>query len=235
MTELAQRLKDRFFRQEDHPYRIFEREIDALLRPEHVLLDAGCGRTAPVLAKYKGRAARLIGADLVDFDASVEGTELYKCDLADLPLDSASVDVITARSVMEHVTDPHAVYREMHRVLKPSGVFLFLTGNLWDYATLVAMLVPNRFHPWIVSKTEGREECDVFPVAYRTNTRSAVEKWAGLSGFEVASFRYFGQYPSYFMFNGLLFALATGYEKLISRFGALAFLRGWILVTLKKR
>jgi hypothetical protein len=38
MTELAQRLKDRFFRQEDHPYRIFEREIDALLRPEHVLL-----------------------------------------------------------------------------------------------------------------------------------------------------------------------------------------------------
>jgi hypothetical protein len=37
------------------------------------------------------------------------------------------------------------------------------------------------------------------------------------------------------MFNGLLFALATGYEKLISRFGALAFLRGWILVTLKKR
>ena len=41
--------------------------------------------------------------------------------------------------------------------------------------------------------------------------------------------------PSYFMFNGLLFALATGYEKLISRFGALAFLRGWILVTLKKR
>ena len=36
------------------------------------------------------------------------------------------------------------------------------------------------------------------------------------------------------MFNGFLFLLATGYEKTISRFEALAFLRGWLLVELKK-
>jgi hypothetical protein len=37
------------------------------------------------------------------------------------------------------------------------------------------------------------------------------------------------------MFNGFLFLLATAYEKLISRFDALRFLRGWILVVLRKR
>ena len=74
----------------------------------------------------------------------------------------------------------------------------------------------------------------MFPVAYRTNTRGAVERWAKHSGFEVASFRHLGQYPSYFMFNGALFYLATGYEKLIGSIPALNFLQGWIFVTLKK-
>jgi ubiquinone/menaquinone biosynthesis C-methylase UbiE len=233
MTALAQRLKDRYFR-EDHPYRIFEQEVQRHLRPDHTLLDAGCGRTAPVLAKYKGKASRLIGVELVDFDTAVQGLELYKSDLGAIPIQDNCVDVMMARSVMEHVTDPAQVYGEAYRVLKPGGVFVFLTANLWDYASIIAKLIPNRFHPWIVSKTEGREEHDVFPVAYCTNTRGAVERWAKQAGFEVASFRYLGQYPSYFMFNGFLFLLATGYEKVIRKIPPLNFLQGWIFVTLRK-
>jgi SAM-dependent methyltransferase len=233
MTALAERLKAKYFRQE-HPYRIFEREVERLLRPEHTLLDAGCGRTAPILSKYKHKAQRLIGVDLVDFALGVEGLELLKYDLGQMPLVSGSVDVVMSRSVMEHVTDPAEVYGEICRVLRPGGHFIFLTANLWDYASIIAKLVPNRFHPWIVSRTEGREERDVFPVAYRTNTRGAVSRWARQTGFEIVSFRYLGQYPSYFMFNGFLFLLATGYEKLISRVSALNCLQGWIMVTLRK-
>jgi ubiquinone/menaquinone biosynthesis C-methylase UbiE len=233
MTVLAERLKNRFFRTE-HPYQIFEREVDRRLKPEHTLLDAGCGRTAPVLAQYRGRARRLIGIDMVDFDPKVQALELHHSDLGNMPIESECVDVMMARSVMEHVTDPARVYAEVYRVLKPGGQFVFLTANLWDYASLIAAVIPNRFHPWIVSKTEGRQEHDVFPTAYRTNTRGAVEKWSKQAGFEIVSFQYLGQYPSYFMFNGLLFLLATGYEKLISRFSALNFLKGWIFVILRK-
>ena len=233
MTALAQRFKDRYFPQ-DHPYRTFEREVERHLLPEHTLLDAGCGRTAPVLEKYRGRAKRLIGVDLVEFDARVQGIELLHGDLGALPLDDKCVDLIMARSVMEHVTDPAAAYREIYRVLKPGGHFIFLTANLWDYASLIAKLVPNRLHPWIVSRTEGRDEQDVFPIAYRTNTRRAVARWANEAGFEFRSFGYLGQYPSYFMFNGLLFLVATGYEKVIGNVRALNFLQGWILVTLRR-
>jgi ubiquinone/menaquinone biosynthesis C-methylase UbiE len=233
MTALAQRLKDKYFRQ-DHPYRIFESEIEGYLRPDYTLLDAGCGRTAPILAKYKGKARRLIGVDLVEFGPALSGLELYHCDLGAIPIEDNCVDVIMARSVMEHVTDPARVFSETYRVLKPGGHFIILTANLWDYASIIAKLVPNQFHPWIVSKTEGREEHDVFPVAYRTNTRSAIKKWAKHAGFEIASFRYLGQYPSYFMFNGFLFLLATAYEKLIGHVSALNFLQGWIFVTLRK-
>lgn len=234
MSALAERLRKRFFRDEDHPYHVFEREIAGLLRPEHTLLDAGCGSTAPVLGKYRGKAKRLIGVDMVDFDGNTADLELHRGDLASIPVATDSVDLIISRSVMEHVSDPLRVYREMNRVLRPGGRVVFLTPNLWDYGSIIARLVPNQWHPWIVSHTEGRAEEDVFPVVYRTNTRGAVERWTRESGFRVTSFRYLGQYPSYFMFNGVLFFLATGYEKLLSRFDALRGLRGWILVTLSK-
>ena len=208
--------------------------MEAVLRPAHTLLDAGCGRTAPVLAKYRGKARRLVGVDLVDFETAIDGIELINGDLGDIGLGDAEVDVVMCRSVMEHVADPAAVYREIHRVLKPGGRLIFLTANLWDYSALVAKVVPNRFHPWIVARTEGREEHDVFPVEYRTNTRAAVNRWAKSAGFEVESFEYLGQYPGYFMFNAFLFWIATGYEKLLRRFESLRFLRGWILVTLRK-
>jgi hypothetical protein len=81
---------------------------------------------------------------------------------------------------------------------------------------------------------EGRDEEDVFPTHFKTNTYRAVKRWCHESGFELESFQYLGQYPAYFMFNGFLFILATGYEKLISRFEWLRFLRGWIFVTLRK-
>lgn len=233
MTALAQRLKDKYFRDE-HPYRTFEAEVERHLRTEHTLLDAGCGRAAPILNKFRGKARRLIGVDLVDFAPGIEDLELMRQDLTRLPLEPSCIDIAMSRSVMEHITDPGRVYAELYRVLKPGGRFIFLTANLWDYASLIARLVPNRLHPWIVARTEGRAEEDVFPVAYRTNTRGAVARWASQAGFELDSLRYLGQYPSYFMFNGALFLLATGYEKLISRFSMLHFLRGWILVTLRK-
>jgi SAM-dependent methyltransferase len=234
MTELADKLKDRFFADSEHPYRTLERLISEQLRPEHTLLDAGCGYAAPILAKFKGRAARLVGVDLVRFDRPIDGIELYQRDLADTGLPDASVDVVMCRSVMEHLTAPLAVYQEMHRILRPGGCFIFLTGNLWDYSALIARIVPNRLHPWIVARTEGREERDVFPVAYKTNTRGQIERLCAGSGLRLEAFSYCGQYPSYFMFNGALFLLATVYEKLITRFEPLRFLRGWILVTLRK-
>jgi SAM-dependent methyltransferase len=234
MTALAERLRQKYFGSEEHPYGTFEREVERYLHPESTLLDAGCGRTAPVLRKYRDKAKRLIGVDLVEFDPAVRGIELLNRDLGKIGLPDGCVDLVMSRSVMEHVEDPLAVYSEINRVLRPGGHFIFLTANLWDYASLIAKLVPNRFHPWIVSRVEGRQEHDVFPIQYRTNTCSAVKNFAGRTGFDVVSFRYLGQYPCYFMFNGALFFLATGYEKLISRTEALRFLRGWILVVLKK-
>ena len=235
MTPLAERLLDRYYAGVPHPYRTFEERVGGLVTgTTQVLLDAGCGRTAPVLRKFLGRVPRLVGVDLVEFKDVAPGIETHHADLAVLPLDSGSVDLIMSRSVFEHLAEPEAVYTEFARVLTPGGKAVFLTANMWDYGTLVARLVPNRLHGRVVKAVEGRAEEDTFPTAYRTNTRRDVRRLAEHAGLRVASFEYLSQYPNYLLFNGALFFVGMCFEKLIARFDALALLRGWILVTLEK-
>jgi SAM-dependent methyltransferase len=234
ISPTAERYRQRYFRDEDHPYRLFESLVATRIQPDGVLLDVGCGRTAPVLSRFAGRARRLVGIDLVPFDAEIPGIELYNRDISATGLASGSIDVVMARSVMEHVTEPQLAFAELGRILAPGGSLIFLTANLWDYASLVAMAVPNRWHPWIVERVEGRAPEDVFPVAYRCNTKMSIQRFAKRAGLEVRRIEYLGQYPAYFMFNGPLFLLATAYEKLLQRVPALGFFRGWILSELTK-
>ena len=234
MTALSKKLLARYYSNREHPYNSFERRVDGFLRPPHVLMDAGCGRSVPVLKKYIGRAARLIGVEVVDFVGVPPGIETHTANLAHLPLSDVSVDLIMSRSVFEHLSDPLSVYKEFSRILRPGGRVVFLTANMWDYGTLVARAIPNRFHARNVKYVEGRSEDDTFPTEYKTNTRSTVASLATASGLQVESFEYLNQYPNYLMFNGALFMLGVCFERLTSRFEALRFLRGWILVTLRK-
>lgn len=235
MTAMADRLLTRYYGGVAHPYRLFEQRVESLIGPgTRVLMDAGCGRTAPVLRKFLGRVERLIGVEFVEFTDVPAGIETVTADLGRLPLPDASVDLIMSRSVFEHLTAPEQVYAEFARVLRPGGRIVFLTANMWDYGTLVARLIPNRFHAGIVRAVEGRAEEDTFPTAYKTNTHKDVRRLAAGAGLQVESFDYLSQYPNYLMFNGLLFLLGTAFEKLISRVHALRFLRGWIMVTLAR-
>lgn len=234
MSKLAQSLKNRFYRDEDHPYRKFEQQVSSLVKRGDVLLDAGCGRTAPVLRLYADVASRLIGVDLVEPRDMVDGIEYHQADLASIPVASNSVDLVISRSVFEHLSNPQDVYRELHRILKPGGRIVFLTANSGDYATLAAKLIPNQYHARLVNKLEGRPEEDTFPTEYRTNSRSVIERLARQSGLELSAIQYLNQYPNYFMLNSVLFALGIIYERITSRFHALRFFRGWLLVTLRR-
>jgi len=231
---MAERFRERFFGGDEHPYRTFEHEVRRALQSGGSLLDVGCGRSAPVLRKYSGIAGRLTGLDLVEFNGLIEGVELRNGSISDTGLDGNSFDVVMARSVMEHVADPVAAFQEVSRVLAPNGTFVFLTANFWDYASIVAKAVPNRLHPWIVERVEGRAPEDVFPVEYRCNTKSRIRRLASDSGLRIERLDYLGQYPAYLLFNGPLFLAGTAYEKLIGRFSSLHWLRGWILAVLKK-
>ncbi len=227
-------LRDKFFLSSEHPYQKYEQMITSVLRSSDTILDAGCGRSAPILRKFKNSARKLVGVDLEDPSEAIAGIHYIQGDISSIDLPSNSVDIVISRAVLEHVSDPEAVFNEIHRILKPGGHFISLLPNLWDYVSIFSKLIPNRFHGYIVEKTEGRKTEDVFPTYYKTNTYNAIKRFSEKSGFTIETFQYLGQYPSMFMFNPYLFLLATVYEKLISSFESLGFLRGWILIRLRK-
>jgi ubiquinone/menaquinone biosynthesis C-methylase UbiE len=96
-------------------------------------VDLGCGRGGDVL-----RAAALVGAG--GLAVGVDGNEAMLAearsragaaprvrfvtgDLAAVPLPAARADVVISNCAINHAPDKGAVYRELHRLLRPGGRF----------------------------------------------------------------------------------------------------------------
>lgn len=236
MKKLTQKLKDRLYGKKDHPYAVFEQVVLNNIPPNAVLLDAGCGREAPTLRKLASKCRLPVGID-VQNPVPIEDEKpigFLLGDLSNMGLRDNSIDIVISRSVLEHVKRPGEVYREIHRVLKLGGIFIFLTPNLYDYASLISKVLPNAFHARVVKMTEGRDDQDTFPTYYRSNSRATIEMTAKSAGFQVRRMSLLGQYPSYMMFNPLLFLVGAAYDKLVCRLECMSFLRGWILCVLQK-
>jgi arsenite methyltransferase len=105
----------------------------ASLRPGETVVDLGCGGGLDVLlaAARIGPAGRAIGIDMTAAmierarrNAGRHGAANVAFHLADidrLPLPADSVDCILSNCVINLAPDKPAVFREMHRVLKPGG------------------------------------------------------------------------------------------------------------------
>jgi ubiquinone/menaquinone biosynthesis C-methylase UbiE len=93
--------------------------------PTGVALDAACG-TGRHAAKLAELGHRVIGVDTTDAmldvaRAKVPGGDFRRGRLEDLPLDDASVDLITCGLALTHAVDLGPVMREFARVLRPGG------------------------------------------------------------------------------------------------------------------
>jgi SAM-dependent methyltransferase len=224
------------FPPETHPYRVLERAIAAHLHPGSAVLDIGCGRTAPNLTALIGKAESLTGIDLVDFADCDPRLKLFHNDVSAMKdIADASIDLAYSRAVMEHISEIEAAYAEISRVLRPGGVYIFITPSIYDYGSIIASIVPNRFHGRIVNVIEGRPEEDVFPTVYGSNSLGVIRRRAAAAGLHVRDGRYIGQYPGYLVFNRVLFWLGSMYQKAIEKFALTQPLQGWIFCILEKQ
>lgn len=169
--------------------------LNALIDDHSRWLDVGCGQSIlpdwiPNQQSLLTRAERLVGldSDWPSLTKNSQISELVSGDLARLPFRDAAFDRVSANMVVEHIADPVQSLRELHRLLKPEGLFIFHTSNRRFYMTALAAHIPEWIKGKLIWLLERREEADVFPTHYRVNQVQDIHQLAAKCCFRVLRF-----------------------------------------------
>lgn len=105
------------------------------MREGMTVLDLGSGGGIDVFlaAKKVGPTGKAIGLDMTDemlklarknkIKLGIENAEFHKGEIEDMPIESASVDMIISNCVINLVPDKRRAFSEIYRVLKQGGTF----------------------------------------------------------------------------------------------------------------
>lgn len=110
---------------------------------------------------------------------------------ADLP--ESYFDIVYSFMVIEHLDDPEAFMRAVHRALKPGGVHLFMTPNGRHYfSRAVRLLMKLRIEEIMLRILRGRDSVERYhyPVQHKFNAPSQIEPICEATGFDPPSYVY---------------------------------------------
>lgn len=121
-------------------YKIVKEELPS----DGSLLDVGCG--SPSKGMEDGAFLDYVGrGEGLDIEHRNIKHKFTKGIITKLPFQDESFDVVTALEVLEHVEECYKAFVEVHRVLKPNGVFIMSTPNnnilfrvfweLWEHSS----------------------------------------------------------------------------------------------------
>ena len=209
----------------------FYTRINALLGPTMAVLDFGAGRGALLTDGYcdhkkklmtlRRKVAKVVACDIDEAVLSNSGadeTVVIQTD-APLPFPDASFDLILADFVFEHIARPAFVSAELRRILKRGGWICARTPNKYCLVSRHTRLLR-----WVQPE---RKSIDVFPTAFKLNSKRDIVKWFGPDLFDDFTYRYEAE-PSYFFNNRAVFAfmlLINGLLPSAMKSGLFVFLR----------
>lgn len=98
-------------------------------RPKRII-DIGCGYNASILQQLKRFSKDLTGVD-IKINSEIEGIQKIEKNIQeDLSfLESSSVDLIILNSVLEHLSRPEKILKEIYRVLDAKGMLILNVPN----------------------------------------------------------------------------------------------------------
>lgn len=122
--------------------------------PNRAALDIGGGHLCP----YAHRRDPALDSHVISLDILLD--QVKQNELADskivgdacglLPIAADSVDIVTSRSVLEHLYDNDSFIEESHRVLRPGGHSVHVFPCKWAPFAIINRILPNKLASWLV-------------------------------------------------------------------------------------
>jgi SAM-dependent methyltransferase len=194
------------------------------MTPNPVVVDVGAGKHCPYL--------RFISRDLDPYVIGIDNSEyeirqnrdisasLVSDVTASLPFANNSVDIITSRSVLEHLKDTSAFFGQCHEVLVDGGIMIHSCPCRFSPFSLINQLLPNAFAKSLIRifHPAWANECG-FLAYYDNCWESRLSAVLNRHGFEIVGqeFRYYQ--AIYFDFFLPAYALMLAYDLLIYALG----------------
>ena len=193
ITKISLRIKSAIAPELRHAQSIYEDVLMGLSKGRDAWLDIGCGHN--LLPEWRLQAEKDLveNCDLIaGIDANFSSLKKHRTiskkimgDASSLPFKAETFDLLTANMVVEHLDNPSLQMRQIARVLRPGGLFVFHTPNLFGYATILARLIPEFLKFRIIYLLERRREDDIFKTFYKLNSRAGIIRLAGENSFRV--------------------------------------------------
>jgi SAM-dependent methyltransferase len=208
-----------------HTFRVYPQRVAQRLTPGvEVVLDVGGGKACAYADQRPPQwTGRVIALDIAIEELAVNDTAEDKI-IADgvrgLPFRAASIDLITSRSVLEHLNNLEAFVEEAARVLRPGGYFVHWIPCRYAPFAVVNRLLPNWLGKRLVHFTDPASVgiCG-FPAVYDRCYPAALRQLLARHGFSIEELT-----PSYFQaryyaFFAPLFLISTAYELAVQALG----------------
>ncbi len=191
------------------------RKLKSFLSGKEVLLDIGCGNGNYLVDENRKLISWAIGID-EDKNAVKNNICLDKIvigDIKNMSLKENSFDIVMGLWVIEHLSEPKKSFKQIHKVLKKGGKFLFVTSNYNFFPLRLLRIISNpKMNYYLNSWLFGRSKRDIFKTYYKANTIAKLNEIIK-SDFKIIELRT-NYDPSYTSFDILTYKLSN----LINRF-----------------
>jgi ubiquinone/menaquinone biosynthesis C-methylase UbiE len=125
-------------------------KIKTFLTKESIVLDIGCG-TGTQCGDIAGEVKQVTGIDISSkllaiaeqrkADRKADNIEFIQTTLFDARFQPGSFDVVTAFYVLHLIEDTDAVFKRIHELLKPGGLFISETACLGEKSKIAGRLL----------------------------------------------------------------------------------------------
>lgn len=166
-------------------FKVFSQQVCNATAVGAEVLDVGCGsRLHPSYAEIRNKAVTYWGCD-PDTNASSNRalTQFFHGDFESIDFEGKTFDLILSTYVLEHISAAEEFFCKARQLLKPGGVFAFLTPNAQHpFCTIVRVVEMLRlkklFRRQIGQDAGGMWRVNDYPAWYHANRVRDIERLA---------------------------------------------------------